>query len=163
MLCEECPYPFCLKAEARAVNTLLHNEMARQVRQFSLTVQAAAERFDVSSRTIIRAINDRVKEQQCYWCLLDKYSIAAYCRPKYCTIARDDGIITVVLSRHDVATKHELKLIRNIVEDLFPYGVLRSNGNIGHDHWVVSNVSTSEANEVYARMEELSKYAPMLR
>lgn len=164
----DCPFPFCIKIDARLLKRRLNNQLAR-VEQAMLegymrpTISLLASELGVSQRTINRRMKV-ASENKCYWCLVDRLSDRVICRTKTCTVALGDKGVMIALAGHRKASTLEHKLVGMLSETLFPDGVLKLvDDNNEHSHWEMPNVEMEEANRVYDRMTELSKYAPVLR
>lgn len=162
--CNGCPFPFCVKSEARRIKKRAAVVLEQQViilRDLAnLGARKLASELGISVRTLQRRIG---VASGCHWCNIDSMSSGVFCRPETCTVAFDGSKVVVALAVHRRANIQELKLVETLVGSLFPDGVLVYGNDSLHSHWAVERVGKSEADTVYSRMEELGKFAPALR
>ena len=160
--CEECPFPFCVRHEARQLKNLARDTMIAGMLSMHVSARNIAAKVGISTAAVYH-VKHTLLEEECYWCELDTKPEGIFCRTGTCTVAWDRSLVAVVLGAHREATWAEVKLVEMLVEALFPVGIIERDGNTGHDHWTIENVGKSEANAVYDHMVELNKYAVNLR
>ena len=164
VICEKCPFPFCVRHEARQLKNLARDCMIMAMVSMNASMHVIVAKAGISARAVRAVKHAHISDSNvCYWCILNAKLEDVFCRSRTCTVAWDGDSVAVVLSTHKEATFSETKLVDAVVETLFPAGVIQHNGNAEHDHWTIENVGKGEASAVYNRMEELSKFTPNLR
>ena len=112
MSCNECPFPFCVTAEARKLWNLVRDMSIVAMRSMHASVALIAARLGISTHTVYQVTKKRdVAMGDCYWCKLNLKEDGVFCRPRYCTIAYDNGDIAIALSSHRNVTSQEMKII----------------------------------------------------
>ncbi len=163
MSCKECPFPFCVRAEARRLKNLARDISIMAMHGMHASAKLIATRIGVNLDTVYGVVEKSKMTQCCYWCKLDHKEAGVFCRPSSCTVAYDCGSIAVTLPAHRKATDHEVSIIETFVGNMFPDGVLTSVNDSPHDHWTVGRVEEDEASTIYNRMTELAGYTAHLR
>lgn len=158
--CNKCPFPFCIKDEARSIDRLSRSYLIRGMLELGDSVNIIASKLGISKRTIYRT---EVPISKCHWCNIDSMQNNVFCRTRVSTVAFDRDKIVVVLSKHKHANKQECKLTEYLIENMFPDSILRAGNGSTHEHWEVANVSMEEAQKVYKNMDFLSKFTRVLR
>lgn len=163
MSCRECVYPFCVRAEARALTNFARDLTILAMRSMHASAKVIAARVGVEPDIVYGVARRRRRTPNCYWCMVDHKEGGVFCRSSSCTVAYDNGSIAVTLFAHKKATDHEMNVVETLVGNLFPDGVLVSANDSPHDHWVINRVEPDEANFVYGRMTALTQYTAHLR
>ena len=158
-VCDKCLFPFCVMHEARKVNRISRAYLIAGMAELGIAKAAIASKLGIKTRTVYRSI---VPVSKCHWCNVDNSPSNVFCRTSTSTVAFDKNDVVVVLSSHRHATKHEYGLASNLIENMFPYGVLHSGNGDVHGHWEVTNVSKDEAQEVYGNMKFLGQFTHKL-
>lgn len=161
--CGECPFPFCLRHEARTAISALRAQSIILMSSVQHMAQGQiASMVGLSTRQVQRVVSNA---DNCRWCAVDAKITGVFCRSNVCTVAYDRETIAVSLAVHRTASNFEVKLVNALVEGIFPNGVLNAHSTNGNPHsgWNISNVSKDESAEAFSKMENLSMFTTELR
>ena len=163
MSCRECPYPFCVRAEANRMRNLARDISIMAMSTMHASVKVIAEKVGMNVHSVYDVVERNKTAKSCYWCKMNFREGGVFCRTKSCTVAYDNSDIAVTLTSHREATPNDFGAIETLVETLFPDGVLASADEVSHSHWVINRVDEDEAVSVYGRMTELATHTMYLR
>ena len=155
VVCNDCPFPFCVITEAKIIKAELGEHLAMILRRLGNTMEETAEAMGVSLRSVYRYSSVH-KDTDCIQCNLI-HSQDVMCKSDIYTVVCKDGQHVIMLNRHRCATERELKVIEYFIDYVFPNSIVgRVDG--GHDHWVLGRVSLEEAKKFDCMCNALGKY-----
>ncbi len=163
MSCRECPYPFCVRAEANKMRNLARDITIMAMSAMHASARVIAEKVGMGVHTIYDVVEKNKTAESCYWCRMNFRGGGVFCRTGSCTVAYDSNSIAVTLTSHREAAPNEFGAIETLVETLFPDGVLVNANEVPHSHWVINRVGEDEAISVYNHMTELATHTMYLR
>lgn len=155
MSCSECPFPFCVTAEAGIIRMELKEHLVRAMQKLGNTAEEIAKAMGVSTRSTFRYTSAH-EDVDCAMCNLI-HSESVMCRSDVYTVTHRDGRYLVMLNQHRHATKSELKAIECFIEYVFPISIIERSKN-GHDCWVLSRFELEEAEKFEGMCAALEKY-----
>lgn len=153
--CNECPFPFCVVAEAEIVKIELRIGTAKIMRELGHTIEETAKAMGVSLRSVCRySITE--KDGDCKQCNLI-HSKCTMCRCDIYSVTCEDGRYAIILNRHRRATKEELSVVEHFIDYAFPFSAVQRSAD-RHDYWALSNVELKEAQGFQCMCDALSMY-----
>lgn len=153
--CSECPFPFCVMAEAEIIRLELRERLARLMRRLGNSVEETAKAMGVTPRSVYRYASVH-EDGSCVQCNLI-HSQDVMCRSSVYSVACKDRQHVIVLNVHRHATAQELKLVEYFVDYVFPSSVTEKRTN-GHDYWLLNRVELEEAKNFRGMCDALNQY-----
>lgn len=153
--CDQCPFPFCVVAEASIIRVELREHVARIMRRLGSTVEETAAAMEVSIRSIYRYA-DAYVNVACTQCNL-LHSQDVMCKSNTYSVVHISEQYTIVLNKHRHATPQELKTVEYFIDYVFPSSIAEKSTN-SHDFWVLSRVELEEAKSFQGMCDALNTY-----
>lgn len=153
--CNECPFPFCVVAEAGIIRVELREHLTRIMRRLGNTMEETAAAIGISLRSAFRYASIH-EDTGCAQCNLT-HSQDVMCKSNtYSVVYRYEQYV-VILNKHRHATPRELKVVEYFIGYVFPSSILEKSTN-GHDYWILSRVELEEAKNFEGMCAALNTY-----
>lgn len=160
--CRECPFPFCVEAEARIIKGQVRMRAFQIMRELGKTMNEISEGLNLTMRSVYRykraLTNAERSGAECVWCEVLRLQNTLCMSDIYAVVVKD-GTFIIVLNRHRHASKRELDVIKSFAEYAFPGSAsAMEKGNGNHDHWSLGSVALEEAKRFKSMCEALDQY-----
>lgn len=153
--CDECPFPFCVVAEAKIIRLELREHLVRIMSKLGSSVEEIAETMGVSKRSVYRYAG-ACEYMHCVQCDL-AHSQDVMCRSNTYTVVYSGGQYTIVLNSHRHATVQESELIGYFIDYAFPSSTVERVTS-DHEYWVLGRVELEEAKNFQTMCDALNRY-----
>ncbi len=148
--CEsECPFPFCVTADASRVSRELRPRLIAARHLLGETVDQLAKSLNTSARSIYRILEGEEAgacvNTECELCTQVQNGVLK-CKSNLYTVVNTsyNNGIEIILNKHRRANLIESVAVNDLIEYAFPYSNLTRGSGI-HDMWAVDRIPLEEA------------------